>query len=366
LERSRKTLVILLLAFGFLTLICGGLIFLLVGEDLIRAGQTAVLRVSLSFREDELNQPMGTDDTPMRFTVSIGDTAARIARGLQDEGFIADADLFTAYARAERLDAQLEAGTYFLNETMNIKEIAHALTDSRFSQIPFTIIPGQRMEEIARAIDSNRLFAFSGEEFLQVVGRGAQVDLEFAEWVGLPPGASLEGFLYPESYTLPPEVTPLMLRDLLLKEFRLAVGEELQAAAAEQGYSLYEIVTLAAIVQREANRADEQPLIAGVYRNRLDIGMRLDADPTVQYPIGQPGDWWPSITQADYQGVISDYNTYRIGGLPPGPIANPTVAAIRAAIHPEPSNYYFFRADCRDDGYHDFATTYEEHLANGC
>ncbi len=94
--------------------------------------------------------------------------------------------------------------------------------------------------------------------------------------------------------------------------------------------------------------------------------MKLDADPTVQYGIGyRDGAWWPSITQGDYQTAISPYNTYLNPGLPPGPIANPSQTAVHAALFPAESGYYYFRADCAGSGYHVFATTFEEHVANG-
>jgi UPF0755 protein len=112
---------------------------------------------------------------------------------------------------------------------------------------------------------------------------------------------------------------------------------------------------------------DEHTLITSVYRNRLDIGMKLDADPTVQYALqGARGRWWPNISPSDYTGVESPYNTYLNFELPPGPIANPSLSAIRAAIYPAESSYIYFRARCDGSNYHRFATTYDEHLANGC
>ncbi len=157
------------------------------------------------------------------------------------------------------------------------------------------------------------------------------------------------------------------MRDQLLESFNSAVTDEMAADAALRGYNLYEIVTMASIVQREAVRNDEQPKIAGVYFNRLNVPMNMDADPTVQYALGDSrGTWWARITADDYQGVRSNYNTYLNLGLPPSPIANPGFDAILAAIYPEASDFLYFRADCRDDGYHDFARTYAEHLQNGC
>lgn len=329
--------------------------------------QTQIVRLRLTGHEAELEQPMGADTTPIRFTVNSGDTPRMIANNLASAGLISDADLFVDYVRISDYDTQLEAGTYFLNHAQTIPQIAQALTDSRGSVIPFRIIEGWRMEEVAASIDSNPLFGFSGADFLAVVGAGAAPDPSFAQRVGLPAGASLEGFLFPNTYSLPPEITPQGLRDTLTNEYLTQVsnaGVESQAAA--QGWSLFQMTILASIIQREAVRMDEAPLIASVYRNRYDIGMKLDADPTVQYPLGRPGDWWTQITQADYSGVNSPYNTYINAGLPPGPIASPGIEALRAAGSPQGSDYLYFQADCDGSGYHHFAKTYEEHLANSC
>ncbi|MEO1289708.1 MAG: endolytic transglycosylase MltG [Chloroflexota bacterium] len=108
-------------------------------------------------------------------------------------------------------------------------------------------------------------------------------------------------------------------------------------------------------------------MIASVYRNRLEIGMNMEADPTVQYGInGTRGEWWVNITVADYRGVNSPYNTYLINGLPPGPIANPSLSAIRGAAYPAQTDFIFFRAKCDGSNYHNFAVAFDEHLANGC
>lgn len=347
--------------------VCGSFVFLVDGDQIMDFGRTAMLRLSLSLRDEELNTPIGSDTTPIRFEIVSGDSPALIAQRLEASNLISDANLFFDYVRAEDYDVLLEAGTYFLNQALNIPQIAVRLTDSSFSQIPFRMLAGWRIEQVAEAVDNNPMFAFSGEDFMAVIRRGAAQDPTFAARVGLPPGASLEGFLLPGDYQLPPETTPLMLRDTLTTAFLDAVTVELESQAAAQNWSLYDAVTLASIVQREAFHLDEQPKIAGVYRNRLNIGMKLDADPTVQYGLDRSrGDWWPGITQADYQGVNSEYNTYLVDGLPPSPIASPSLDALRAALNPIPSDFLYFRADCRSDGYHEYARTYEEHVENGC
>ncbi len=329
--------------------------------------QTQIVRLRISGREADLVSTVNQDQTPRRFTVSSGDTPRQIGINLLNDGLINDADLFVDYVRIADYDTELEAGTYFLRSSQTIPEIAKILTDSRGSSIPFRVIEGWRIEQVAESIDSNPLFGFSGAEFLTVVNAGGRPDPLFAQQVGLPAGASHEGFLFPNGYSLPPDITPEGLRQALTDEYIAQVTNNgITTAALTRGVSLYQLTILASIVQREAVQMEESPLIAGVYQNRLDIGMKLDADPTVQYPLGQPGDWWARITQADYSGVQSRYNTYLYTGLPPGPIASPGLAALSGAATPESSPYFYFQADCSVNGYHKFAETYAEHLANSC
>lgn len=364
-SRALKVLIVLFVAFGLVAVLAVAVLFVVSGGRPVDYVQTGLIRLSLQGRQAELDRPVSVDTTQQRFTVNLGDTPRTIAANLYNDGLIANPDLFVDYVRAYDIDVELEAGTYFLRRSQNIREIAQALTDSRNSQIIFSIIPGWRMEEVAQAVGNNPLFGFTSDDFLRVVSAGAPVDPAFAERVGLPAGASLEGFLFPNTYSLPPDITAEGLRDTLLEEFI----REIEAAGIEtsaKNMSIFEIVTLASIVQREAVHMDEGAKIAGVYVNRLNMGMRLDADPTVQYPLGTPGDWWTQITQADYRNTISPYNTYLNFGLPPGPIANPSLAAIRAAANPEPTSFVYFRAECSGSGYHRFALTFEEHLANGC
>lgn len=345
---------------------CVGALFVVSGGQPVRFVQKTLIQLALSGRQADLNRPMSADTSPVRFRVNSGDNPRTIAQNLVTTALIGDGQLFVDYVQLNDIDTQLEAGTYFLKRSQTIPEIALALTDSRNSYIPFRIIEGERIEEIAKKIDDARAyFGFSGAEFLVQVKAEATVDAAFANKVGLPAGASLEGFLYPDSYELPADVTPVMLRDILLQNFNRKVSDQVVSDAAAQGWSMYEVVTLASIVEREAVQVNEEPMIAGVYRNRLNIDMRLEADPTVQYGIGfQDGSWWPQITRADYSNVQSPYNTYLVSGLPPGPIASPSVTAIQAVVYPTASDYFFFRADCRSDGYHSFARTFEEHLAN--
>ena len=351
----------------FLALIAAALLYFISDGRPVYFVQREVTRLMIAGRQDDLNRSVGTDNSPIRFSVNPGDTPPTVAQNLYQASLIADPDLYVDYAFVNGLDVEMEAGVYFPDQTMTIPAIARMLTDSRSSSIPFRILEGWRLEEIADAIDRSGLFGFTGADFLVAAGPGAGVDPVFAEQVGLPQGASVEGFLFPDTYQLPPQITADGLRDQLLATFLEKTGPQIRSDAAAQGLSLFEVVILASITERESVQPDENPRIAGVYRNRLDIGMKLDADPTVQYGIGYQGDtWWPQITQADYTAAVSDYNTYLITGLPPGPIANPGLSAIQGVVYPAQSDYLYFRVACDGSGYHNFARTFDEHVANGC
>lgn len=353
--------------FAFALGVLAGFIYIVTGGEIVNTVRTFYIQMTLASRQEELNSPYGADDTVVRFEIPTGTSPTAIGEALVASNLIGDAQLFVDYARVEGLDRQFEAGIYFLRQTQTIPDIAVVLTDSSKSFIPFRTLEGARIEEIAELIDSNSLFSFSGDDFLSLVDEGAVIPAEFAQWAGIPEGASLEGFMFPETYQLPPDISADGLRDTLLETFRTNVGELLREAAQADGYTLFDMVTLASIIEREAVWPDEHPMISSVYRNRLDIDMLLQADPTVQYGIqGARGSWWPNITRADYRGIDSPYNTYLYASLPPGPIASPSLSAIRAAVYPAESSYFYFRAKCDGSNYHSFATTFDEHEDNAC
>lgn len=328
-----------------------------------------ILRVQIATNTAGLNASVApSDETEFRFTVDKGQGAAAIGANLKAQGFITDADLFRVYTRYTGLDSKLQAGLYLLRRSQTIPEIAAALTNAGAASITVRVIEGERLAEILQTIDATPNMPFTARDFATTV-QGGGVPTDFLKQVGAPAGASLEGFLYPATYEIPLDATPAALRDKMLAAFNAALDAQARADAARQGLSIFQVVTLASIIEREAVVGDERPLIAGVYLNRLRGGITLDADPTIQYAIGlQRGGntWWPQITQADYRGVISPYNTYLNIGLPPGPISSPRRDSILAVIYPRQSNYLFFRASCEGDGRHRFAETLQEQVKNAC
>jgi UPF0755 protein len=250
---------------------------------------------------------------------------------------------------------------------MSMIEIAQQLQSAQADEIVVTIPEGMRAEEVADMLTASE--TLDGALWLELVQIGDPMAAGLGSYgflEGLPDGTTLEGFLFPDTYRLLVPAEPEELLGRMLDNFDRQVTPDMRRAAADSGRSLYEVVTLASIVAREALLAEEEPVIASVYLNRLEAGMHLRADPTVQYAMGyQPdsGQWWKTpVRLEEYSEVLSEYNTYLYSGLPPGPICSPGFGAIEASIYPAATEYLYFMAT--GDGGHAFAITYEEHEAN--
>lgn len=311
---------------------------------------------------ESLTQPRDSRAGEAVFRIQAGEGAAAVAARLEREGFIRNAEAFTAYLVYSGLDRSIQAGEFTLSPALAPVQIAQKLQDATPTQIKFVVLPGWRLEEVAATLPTSG-FAIAPNDFLREARRPAR-RFDF-----LPEGATAEGFLLPGAYTLPRSLNARELVETLMNNFALALSPELRAAFERQGLSVYQAVILASIVQREAMQPEEQPLIASVFLNRLAAGMKLETDPTVQYAIGlnpATGAWWKSpLALVDLQ-IDSPYNTYRNPGLPPGPICSPALSALQAVAYPAQTPYYFFRARCDGSGLHTFAETFEQHLQNAC
>lgn len=234
------------------------------------------------------------------------------------------------------------------------------LGEERTRVFNLTVQPGWRIEQIAEEYE--RLGGDGGVgAFLVAV---AAVDRDRDDLVGeKPAGVSLEGYLPPDTYTFRAD-DPEANVQLMIQNFEASLSLESRRRVDEMGLSLHEVLTFASIVERETQVEAESSVIAAVYLSRYEQGWRLDADPTVQYAIGRRGgEWWPPLAVDDLF-VDSPYNTYQHDGLPPGPIANPSLDAIEAVIYPAETDYLFFVAKDDGSGEHAFATTEEAHQAN--
>jgi UPF0755 protein len=324
--------------------------------------ERALLQAYLAVRGSALNRPAGDPEAMAEIIVLPGESAEAVIQRLAEAGIVKDTSLLRSYLRYYGLDTRIQAGRYALTGEMSIPLVAEALQLAIVNQARLTVPEGWRLEQIADALPPDGI-GFTAAEFLQAASEPGTLEAG----VGIT-GASAEGFLFPETYALGAGTSAEELVDRMLSTFDERVSQELRRGFEGQGLSLRQAVTLASIVEREAIVPDERPLIAGVFLNRLRQGMRLEADPTVQYALGrQPGgEWWKApLSQADLE-LDSPYNTYLYSGLPPGPIANPGLSSLQAVAEPAQTEFLFFRAACDGSGRHRFATTFDEHLSNAC
>ena len=330
-----------------------------------------VLAFSLRLREAELSIPASDNPRPRPFVIIPGEPARFVAARLASEGFVRDADLFNLYLRVTGLERRIEAGNFMLAETMTVPEVAEALQTALFEEVVVTIPEGFRLEEIAERLAENNVI--ETDRFLAAARLPRTLSLfdDYPFLAELPQNASLEGYLFPDTYRFPVLAgTPELVLAPFLDNFAAMVGED-GLRGGSSGLSGRNLVILASIVEREAVQADERPLIASVYLNRLNGtcaaqvgGTYLQADPTVQYARGVVGNWWWKPQRIEeYAQVLSPYNTYLYAGLPPGPIASPGLSAIESTRNPAASTLCFFVAT-GDDGRHVFAQTLAEHQQN--
>ena len=289
------------------------------------------------------------------FVIARGETAGKIAQNLQDQGFIRSALAFAFVLYDTGRETSLQSGTYTISPAFTPRELARVFEKAPSEQTVLRIIEGWRLSETAAAV--NKAFpTITVDEFLKTAVVGQRQNTVLA---GLPADTSLEGFLFPDTYFFKPTATATQIVDALLDQFELRVGRTLRQAAVDRKTTIYDIVKLGSIVEREARDRQESATIAGVYTNRLEIGMKLDADPTVQYAVGE----WREPTLQDLE-VDSPYNTYKVAGLPPTPICSPGQPALEGAAKPAQVPYFYFVAKNDGTGDHAFATTLEEHEAN--
>jgi UPF0755 protein len=312
-----------------------------------------------------LHHPQGNSSQAVPVHVQTGDSVTTVAERLHSQGVISSPLLFRLDARLQNLGRKLKAGDYVVRRNMSIDQMVAALTVYHQPLIRVTLREGLRKEQVAAILGSHGI---NGGQFLREVANPRvriHPDLNLPILRDRPVNAAggLEGYLFPNTYEVPPHDTAHAFLAFMIKTLNEQFTPAMRQRARREGLSVYDVLNLASIVEREARVPAERPIIASVYLNRLRLKppMRLDADPTVQYALGKPGRWWPVITQDDYR-TQSPFNTYIHDGLPPGPIANPGLASINAVIYPKPTQFLYFVA--RGHGLHAFARTYSEQLQN--
>lgn len=285
--------------------------------------------------------------------IPAGSGSAEIRRRLVAGGVVRDEMVLRAALWVSGAARRLKAGEYRFDRAMTPLEVVEKLERGEVHLRRITFREGLTIREMA-AVFAEREFG-TAEAFLAAAANPVPIaDLD-------PRAPDLEGYLFPDTYDLPRSVTAEVLVALMVDRFKAAYDDEARARATEQGLTTRQVMTLASLVEKETGQADERPLVAAVYRNRMRIGMPMQADPTVVYVLAKAGKYTGNIRKQDLQ-LDSPYNTYRYPGLPPGPIAAPGKASIDATLAPAAVKYLYFVS--RNNGSHVFAETLAQHNAN--
>lgn len=287
--------------------------------------------------------------------IQNGASASGIAQQLSDEGIIKFPLVFKLEARRNNYAASIKPGQLVINNGMSYREILELLCSDNRGTRKLIIPEGFEQKQIQERVSSEGFC--TAEEFEAATHDAYGYDF----LVGLPDRQyRLEGYLYPDTYNIPEGATAHDIIDMMLTEFNNHVTDEMKGKIAGlpvSGLTLDNVITLASVIERETDSEAERAKVAGIFYNRLNKGMKLQSCATVQYILGERK---PVLSISDTQ-IDSPYNTYVYSGLPAGPIANPGIECIRAALDPEKTDYLYFVAD--KNGNHIFSKTYEEHLA---
>jgi len=282
-----------------------------------------------------------------------GSGSSAIAKRLTDAGVVPSLTSFRIALWMSGSGRRLQAGEYRFDRPMSPREVVDKIARGEVSATPLTFREGLTIRQMAALYESKGFG--QARAFIAAASQGELVrDLD-------PAARDLEGYLFPDTYTLPRRATAEQLVARMVAGFRKALTPDLSAAIAARNMTVRQMVTLASIVEKETGSKDERGLVAAVYANRLKIGMGLQCDPTVIYALERAGRYDGNLTRADLQ-FDSPYNTYRYAGLPPGPIASPGRASLDAAAAPAAAPYLYFVS--KNDGSHAFAATLDEHNRN--
>lgn len=319
---------------------------------------------------------------PVTLEVTEDDTGSTLSDKLTDAGLVKYGLYFETRYRFS--GAELRPGTYTLHHGMSVNEIIDAITvpeegeqanggdadaaaqSGPSESIEATFIEGQRIEEYATTLADDG-WTGDPQAFIDLASAPPANPDMWPFLADLPDGAGLEGFLFPDTYRLAANATPQDVIDTMLSNFDKQFNPEFRQQADASGMSVFDIVTVASIVEREAGVPEERPTIAAVYLNRLAQDDQLQADPTKQYAVGSPGDWWPQLDgDLIAEATNSPYDTYIIEGLPPGPIANPGIRSLQAVLQPDNVDYIYMVGKNDGSNTHAFTDNLDEHEQNIC
>ena len=296
----------------------------------------------------------GYDSAEVFVDIPSGSGPARIGDKLVDAGVVRDRTIFRVALFISGRARALKAGEYRFTAPMHALDVIDKIARGDVYKRLLTFREGLTIAEMAQVFEEKGFG--KADEFQKAAANVTLIaDLD-------PSARDLEGYLFPETYSLPRDTPAAVVVEQMVAGFKNALTPEMRTAAETDGLSVRQLVTLASLVEKETGAGDERPLVAAVYRNRLRIRMPMQADPTVIYALQKAGQYNGNLTREHLRELDSPYNTYKYAGLPPGPIAAPGRASLQAAAKPADADYLYFVS--KNDGTHVFASTLDEHNRN--
>lgn len=293
------------------------------------------------------------------FKIGLNEATTYISYNLKRHGIVSNIIGFRLFAKLFRIENKFHAGEYKLSAGMNLLTILNTLQEkgalSLTSGTPVTIPEGFSIIEIAEILEQKGVCSSNDFKKLALYGKASDVAQKY-DFVQQIPIDSLEGYLFPDTYILPQNASANIVLDIMLRRFAKAI-KRYRKEITSNDLSLHQLITLASLVEKEAVLPEEREIISGIFRQRLKYRMYLGSCPTVKYAMGKPRLPYLLYKHLD---TWHPYNTYRHTGLPPGPIASPGIASIKAAIRPEQTKYLYFVS--KGDGSHIFTESHEKHL----
>lgn len=310
-----------------------------------------------------VDYPAGTRGETKIINIEKGDSVSIVGKKLEEEGLIKSAFFFNIYSRINNLSTKIKAGSYELDPSQSIKNICERLVAGEVAnrEKEIKIIPGWNLDDVGRYLIGNNMVLKSDyEKILSTSLDSWQISIPRPDYLKDAPGrANLEGFIFPDTYRIYNDASIEDILEKILNNLDNKLSSEMREDILKQKKTIYQIMTMASIIEKEVRNAEDMELVSGIFWARVEDGYPLESCATLAYAIGE------NKKQYSYEDtqIGSPYNTYRNKGLPPGPICNPGLNAIKASIYPKMSDYHYF-LNRFDTGETIFSRTYQEHLSN--
>lgn len=295
-------------------------------------GIVLVIFSGFFYARHTISLPNSQSTESIDFKIEKGQGLEQISTNLKEAGLIRNSFIFSLYLKFEGRSEGVIAGDYWIAKNLTMKEVANIITSGSVSTTRVTFPEGWTIERMANRLEENNIV--SKEDFIAATEKS----YDFTFLKSRPQGASLEGYLYPDTYDFRKNITAEEIVYMMLENFERKLIAEIEAKKSTSDFSIHEIITLASIVEREVAKPEDRRLVASVFLNRLNIDMPLESCATIQFITGSNK---PRFTYQETR-IVHPYNTYIHRGLTPGPIGNPSLDSVMAVLDPEKSNYLFF------------------------